>query len=112
MDGSTEILAVNERASAWDDVLALEPASPLMLEADAVDRAFVAMGSFADLISPNFSGHSSGVAELARAAAKRCGVGEAGLNLALHDVRALAEALAVWYRSRTPAASTRTRTRA
>jgi HD-GYP domain-containing protein (c-di-GMP phosphodiesterase class II) len=42
------------------------------LEAAAIDRALEAMGGFADLISPSFTGHSVGVAELARAAAPRC----------------------------------------
>ena len=36
------------------------------------------MGGFADLISPYFTGHSAGVAELAAAAARRCRVDAAG----------------------------------
>jgi HD-GYP domain-containing protein (c-di-GMP phosphodiesterase class II) len=36
------------------------------------------MGSVADLISPSFTGHSHGVAELASAAAPRCGIDPAG----------------------------------
>ena len=60
-----EILALEESASAWDEVLASEPLPPLVLEAEALDRALAAMGNFADLISPYLAGHSAGVADLA-----------------------------------------------
>jgi len=67
-----EILALDPEQSAWDEVLACEPEPRLTLEGEAIDRALSAMGGFADLISPYLTGHSSGVAELAAAAAKRC----------------------------------------
>ena len=60
-----EILALDERASAWEETLACEPRPPLSLEGEALDRALAAMGNFADLISPYLAGHSAGVAELA-----------------------------------------------
>lgn len=78
VEDATEILALDESASACDEVLALEPPTPLMLEAESLDRALAAMGSFADLISPYLAGHSAGVAELAGAAAQRCGIDTAG----------------------------------
>jgi HD-GYP domain-containing protein (c-di-GMP phosphodiesterase class II) len=71
-DGAGEILALDHEESAWDDVLACEPHPQLTLEGEAIDRALAAIGDFADLISPFLSGHSSGVAELANAAAVRC----------------------------------------
>jgi HD-GYP domain-containing protein (c-di-GMP phosphodiesterase class II) len=71
-DGSSEILAVDREASAWEETLACEPRPHLELEGEAIDRALAAMGHFADLISPYLTGHSAGVAELATAAAQRC----------------------------------------
>jgi HD-GYP domain-containing protein (c-di-GMP phosphodiesterase class II) len=73
-----EILTLDTEASVWDEVLAHEPHPRLTLEGEAIDRAFTAMGGFADLISPFLSGHSIGVAELAAVAARRCNLDEAG----------------------------------
>ena len=72
LDGSDEILAFDERGSVWDEVLDREPDPRLLLSAGAIDRALMVMGNFGDLISPHLSGHSTGVAELAAAAAARC----------------------------------------
>jgi len=71
-DDPEEILALDPETSAWEEVLACEPVPHLILEGAAIDRALVAIGSFADLISPYLSGHSTGVAELAASAAARC----------------------------------------
>jgi HD-GYP domain-containing protein (c-di-GMP phosphodiesterase class II) len=71
---ASELLAIEEGRSSWDDVLASEPSPQLALEGASVDRALRAMGSFADLVSPFLSGHSIGVGELAGLAAERCGV--------------------------------------
>src|SRR5918996_427882 len=71
-DDPTGVLALDPEVSAWDEVLACEPRPHLILEGTAIDRALVAMGSFADLLSPYLSGHSTGVAELAASAAGRC----------------------------------------
>jgi HD-GYP domain-containing protein (c-di-GMP phosphodiesterase class II) len=101
VENASEILALDESASAWDEVLALEPPTPLVVEAEAVDRALVAMGSFADLISPYVAGHSAGVAELARVAAQRCGIDEAGATAIrraglLHDLGRVAVHARTW----------------
>ena len=76
-DGAA-ILAFDDGGSAWDEALAVEPSPPLMLEGDALDRGLAAMGRFADLISPYFGGHSTGVAELASEAAGRCRIDARG----------------------------------
>jgi HD-GYP domain-containing protein (c-di-GMP phosphodiesterase class II) len=73
-DEASKILALDDRASAWEEVLALEPPPRLTVEGDGLDRALASMGNFADLISPYLAGHSSGVAELAGAAAQDCRV--------------------------------------
>jgi hypothetical protein len=64
---------LDDHASAWEQTLACEPTPRLVLEDEAIDRALAAMGDFVDLASPYLVGHSGGVAELATAAAQRCG---------------------------------------
>ncbi len=96
-----KILAVEESASAWEEVLASEPVPPLVLEADALDRALAAMGNFADLISPYLAGHSGGVAELAGAAARRCRIDAVGVTAIrraglLHDLGRVAIHARIW----------------
>lgn len=77
VDHADDILAREEQKS-WEQVLDREPGPPLVLAGEGVDRALAAMGNFADLISPWFAGHSATVAELAVAAARRCGIDAAG----------------------------------
>ena len=96
-----EILALDESASAWEAVLALEPPPPLVLEAEAIDRALAAMGNFADLISPYLAGHSVGVAELAAAAAQHCGIDAVGVTAIrraglVHDLGRVAVHPRIW----------------
>jgi HD-GYP domain-containing protein (c-di-GMP phosphodiesterase class II) len=83
-DAAPEILALEHEPSAWDETLGCEPGPHLMLEGEALDRALRALGSFADLISPYLSGHSTSVAMLARAAAERCRVDAAGISAIWH----------------------------
>jgi HD-GYP domain-containing protein (c-di-GMP phosphodiesterase class II) len=95
------ILKLEDTASAWDEVLALEPSPQLVVEGDAIDRALAAMGSFADLISPYLTGHSAGVAELSGAAAGRCGVDAVGGTAIrraalLHDLGRVAVHARTW----------------
>jgi HD-GYP domain-containing protein (c-di-GMP phosphodiesterase class II) len=66
------MLALHDAASAWEEVLELEPEPHVTLSADGVDRALGAVGDFADLSSPFLVGHSAGVAALAAAAAQQC----------------------------------------
>ena len=96
-----EILALDEGASARDDVLALEPLPQLVLDAERLPRAIVAMGSFADLISPYLAGHSAGVAELAGAAARHCRIDAEGVTTIrraalLHDLGRVAVHARIW----------------
>jgi HD-GYP domain-containing protein (c-di-GMP phosphodiesterase class II) len=101
VDDASEILAFEASASAWDEVLASEPLPPLVLEADALDRALAAMGNFADLISPYLAGHSAGVAELAAAAARFCRIDAVGVTAIrraalLHDLGRVAIHARIW----------------
>jgi HD-GYP domain-containing protein (c-di-GMP phosphodiesterase class II) len=60
---------------SWEPVVAGEPARA-RLTGEAYDAALEALGDFADLKSPWFTGHSRAVAELAEAAAWRLGLAE------------------------------------
>jgi HD-GYP domain-containing protein (c-di-GMP phosphodiesterase class II) len=96
-----EILAPNEAGSAWEEAIALEPAPPLTLAGPAVDRALASMGRFADLISPHLVGHSTGVGELAAAAARRRGIDAAGATMIyraglVHDLGRVAVHARIW----------------
>jgi len=101
IDGADEVLALDRHASAWDETLACEPGPPRILQDDAVDRALAAMGHFADLISPFLSGHSTGVAEVASAAAQRCRLDEASVRTIrraalVHDLGRVAAHPRIW----------------
>jgi HD-GYP domain-containing protein (c-di-GMP phosphodiesterase class II) len=69
-----EILDTVEE-DCWPAVIAAEPARP-RLGGQALDAALEALGDFADLKSPWFTGHSRAVAELAEAAGWRLRMAE------------------------------------
>jgi HD-GYP domain-containing protein (c-di-GMP phosphodiesterase class II) len=101
VEGGTEMLAFDETASTWDQVLALEPPPPMMLDGEAIARGIAAMGSFADLVSPYLSGHSASVAALAGAAAERCRIDADGVTAIrraahLHDLGRVAVHPRIW----------------
>jgi HD-GYP domain-containing protein (c-di-GMP phosphodiesterase class II) len=101
VEEATEILALDASASAWEEVLALEPSPPLVLGAEALDRALAAMGNFADLISPFLAGHSAGVGELAGSTAEACGIDATGVTAIrraalLHDLGRVAVHARIW----------------
>ena len=101
-DHAEEILAPSE-ASAWERVMAAEPGAGLALTGGAIDRALAAIGDFADLMSPYLTGHSAGVADLAAAAAQRCGMGDAGATevrraALVHDLGRVAVSTRTWQR--------------
>jgi HD-GYP domain-containing protein (c-di-GMP phosphodiesterase class II) len=69
-----DIFADDPQASVWSQTLTSEPGPGLELEGKAIDDVLTAMGDFADLVSPFLLGHSAGVAELADAAGRLCGL--------------------------------------
>jgi HD-GYP domain-containing protein (c-di-GMP phosphodiesterase class II) len=98
---ASEVLALDESASAWEEVLAFEPPPLLMLTEEALDRALAAMGNFADLISPYLAGHSTGVATLADTAARACKIDPAGARVIrraglVHDLGRVAVHARIW----------------
>ena len=65
------------------------------------NRALAAMGEFTDLMSPSFAGHSAGVADLAAAAAARCGLADTDVATVrraafVHDVGRVAIPAHIW----------------
>ena len=101
VDGADEMFSLNQAVSAWDETLQCEPSPPLTLESDAINVALAAIGDFADLISPYLAGHSSGVGELARAAAERCRIDATGVVMVLrgalvHDLGRVAVDPRTW----------------
>jgi HD-GYP domain-containing protein (c-di-GMP phosphodiesterase class II) len=101
VEAAAETLALDDSASAWEDLLALEPPPPLVLAGEEIGRGLAAMGSFADLVSPYLSSHSAGVAELAGAAARHCRLGAAGVTAIrraglVHDLGRVAVHPRIW----------------
>jgi HD-GYP domain-containing protein (c-di-GMP phosphodiesterase class II) len=99
-----DILALGEKVSVWDEVLAREPRPQLVLAGAATDRALATMGDFADLISPYLTGHSAGVAELVTGAAERCrlnAVGTIAVRRAalVHDLGRVAIGARIWQKA-------------
>ena len=103
LEDPDEILERPDGGSVWDAVLGGEPGPPRLLEAAQIDDALLSAGAFADLVSPDFTGHSMAVGELAgRAAAiAGCSVAEsAAVRRAgyLHDLGRIGVPFAVWRR--------------
>ena len=99
-----EIMALDGEGSAWDETLAYEPAPRLILRGQAIDQALAAMGDFADLVSPYLVGHSAGVAQLASAAAQRCGFPSADVVAVrraalVHDLGRVAVPARIWQKA-------------
>ena len=99
--GGTDLIGTDDAASAWDATLASEPTPHIGLAGDAIDRALAAMGDFADLVTPFFIGHSSGVAGLVARAGKLAGLHAAELvatrrGAFVHDVGRVAVPVSIW----------------
>jgi HD-GYP domain-containing protein (c-di-GMP phosphodiesterase class II) len=95
------LLSFTDGSSVWEEAMAAEPRPWLTLAGEEIERALAAMGRFADLICPYHSGHSGGVAELAAAAAARCGMDAAGTRTVrraglVHDLGRVAVSAATW----------------
>jgi len=98
---AAELCAPLESISPWTAALDAEPEPHRTLEAGALDGALHALAHFADLKCRFTRTHSTGVAALASAAARRLGLGaEAARTLAhaglVHDVGRVAVTAAIW----------------
>jgi HD-GYP domain-containing protein (c-di-GMP phosphodiesterase class II) len=96
-----DILRFPVGGSLWDSVLHAEPKPYCMLTGAGIDDALLSAGAFADLVSPDLTGHSAAVADLAARAAEFAGhsvaesaaVRRAGL---LHDLGRIGVPFSVW----------------
>jgi HD-GYP domain-containing protein (c-di-GMP phosphodiesterase class II) len=84
-------------------VLDAEPAPVRTIETGELDDAFAAVADFADLKSPFLRGHSPGVAELSRRAARAAGLSDTdattlGRAALLHDVGRVGIPSGIWDR--------------
>ena len=99
-----ELLGLLAAPSRWEAVQRLAPRPEEPLTGDRLTAALHAVADFTDLKSPYLVGHSSGVSDLARAAAERMrlpaaevdGVGWAAL---VHDLGRVGVSAAVWGRA-------------
>jgi HD-GYP domain-containing protein (c-di-GMP phosphodiesterase class II) len=72
LEEADQLLQALAAESAWEAGLAAEPESHQRLTDSELDAALRTIADFADLKSPYFTGHSTGVAVLAATAAERC----------------------------------------
>ena len=97
-----ELLALADPADLWAAVVDAEPGHRRTFADDAaLDDALAGFGDAADLKTPWFTGHSGGVARLARAAAERAGAVEPALvyrAALLHDLGRVAVPTGIWER--------------
>ncbi|MDP9340992.1 MAG: HD domain-containing protein, partial [Actinomycetota bacterium] len=97
------VLSATDVPSVWDAVMEADPEPPVALSPERLDGALRAMAEFSDLKSSYLVGHSTGVADLARAAAEVAGlpssdvdeVHRAGLA---HDVGRVGVSATIWNR--------------
>ena len=90
-----------EPGSLWDAVLEAEPGPTILIEEARIDDVLTAFGHFVDLKSPFLHGHSTGVAELAAAAAASshgAGVDPKTIRRAglVHDLGRVAVPSGIW----------------
>jgi HD-GYP domain-containing protein (c-di-GMP phosphodiesterase class II) len=95
------ILAGLDSVGTWDAVIEAEPALAIVLSSDRFDAALLAVGSFVDLKSPFFLGHSRAVAELAGRAGAGLGLTEAEVQVLhraglVHDLGRLGVSNSIW----------------
>lgn len=98
---ASQILAGLDSEPVWEQVLTLEPGPQRTLNAADFDNACGVMADFADIKSPYFLNHSHHVAEIAGAAAVRCGLPEADVTLVrraalLHDIGKVGISAGLW----------------
>ena len=85
----------------WEQALELEPFPQVWIAGERVDAAFAAIAAFTDLKSPWLREHSTGVAELAEAAAWRMGLPADSVTLVrraalAHDLGRVGVSNAIW----------------
>jgi len=98
---SDEMLDAIERESVWDTVLELEPEPRPWLPESRIDGTARAFADFTDLKSPYTLGHSTGVAQLAEAAARKLGCSDSDVTALrraalMHDLGRASVSNGIW----------------
>ncbi|HMI98371.1 MAG TPA: HD domain-containing phosphohydrolase [Gaiellaceae bacterium] len=96
-----DLLAELDETRMWEQVLEIEPFPQIWIGGDKVDAAFMAIAALTGLKSPWLREHSTGVAELAEAAAWRLGLPAASVTLVrraalAHDLGRVGVSNAIW----------------
>lgn len=102
LDAPGELLALADADDPWQATVDAEPGRPRSFRDEAaLDDVLAGFGDAADLKTPWFTGHSAGVARLARAAAERLdGLDPSLVQRAavLHDLGRVAVPTGIWER--------------
>src|SRR6266516_1524103 len=96
-----DLLAELDEARMWEQALEIEPFPQVRIAGERVDAAFMAIAALTGLKSPWFREHSTGVADLAEAAAWRMGLPAASVTLLrraalAHDLGRVGVSNAIW----------------
>jgi HD-GYP domain-containing protein (c-di-GMP phosphodiesterase class II) len=96
-----DLLSELDEARMWEQALEAEPFPQIRIAGERVDAAFMAIAALTGLKSPWFREHSTGVAELAEAAAWRLGLSLASVTLVrraalAHDLGRVGVSNAIW----------------
>jgi HD-GYP domain-containing protein (c-di-GMP phosphodiesterase class II) len=95
------ICAELDEARMWEHALESEPSPPMFIAGERIDAAFTAIATITGLKSPWLREHSTGVAELAEAAAWRMGLPADSITLLrraalAHDLGRVGVSNAIW----------------
>jgi HD-GYP domain-containing protein (c-di-GMP phosphodiesterase class II)/DNA-binding CsgD family transcriptional regulator len=98
---SDEMLDAIEKESVWDAILELEPEPRPWLPESRIDDTARAFADFTDLKSPYTLGHSTGVAKLAEAAARKRGCSDSDVTAVrraalMHDLGRASVSNGIW----------------
>jgi len=96
-----DLVAELDEARMWEQALEIEPFPKIWIAGERVDAAFMAIAALTGLKSPWLREHSTGVAELAEAAAWRMGLPDASVTLVrraalAHDLGRIGVSNAIW----------------
>jgi HD-GYP domain-containing protein (c-di-GMP phosphodiesterase class II) len=99
--GFDEILTELDETRMWEQVLEVEPFPQVWIGGERVDAAFMAIAALTGLKSPWLREHSTGVSDLAEAAAWRLGLPAASVTLVrraalAHDLGRVGVSNAIW----------------
>ncbi len=96
-----DLLADLDETRMWEQAIEIEPFPQIKIAGTRVDAAFTAIAALTGLKSPWLREHSTGVAELAEAAAWRMGLPDASVTLVrraalAHDLGRIGVSNAIW----------------